>query len=127
MPNKSDLRIFSGAQTAADVIRDGGHNRHYADADSFGYRLATGLIYANVFPAVNLRPSLAWSHDFQGRSPSPSGQFLEDRKSVTVSLRGDYLNRRIRGGISYTSFFGGGRHNAILDRDFVNFSLGYSF
>jgi hypothetical protein len=110
-----------------DVIGRGGKESSYADADSWGYRLAAGMTYSNVLRAVNLRPRVVWSHDVNGNSPAPTGQFFEGKKAVSVGLGVDYLNRKIQGQISYTSFFGGGRHNVYQDRDFVNFSLSYSF
>jgi hypothetical protein len=127
MPSKSDLRLWSQGLTASDIIRAGGKEKHYADTDSFGYRLAASLTYPNVLRAVTLQPGLIWSHDFSGNSPLPAGQFLEGSKAITVSLQANYLNEKVQGEISYTNFFGAGRFYLINDRDYVNLSLRYSF
>ncbi len=61
-----------------------------------------------------------------GVSPGPGGNFIEDRKAITVGLRGTYQNT-YEVDVSYTSFFDAGAHNLINDRDFVGLSLRYSF
>ena len=61
----------------------------------------------------------------KGVSPGPGGNFIEDRKAITVGLRASYQNS-IEVDVSYTSFFGASRYNLINDRDFVGLNFKYS-
>ncbi len=79
--------------------------------------------YANVFAGVNLKPSIAWSHDVDGYGPN--GLFNEGAKAVSLAVDADFKNT-YTAGISYTSFFGGD-YNPTTDRDFVALSMGMSF
>nr|NIN34837.1 DUF1302 family protein [Gammaproteobacteria bacterium]NIN62350.1 DUF1302 family protein [Gammaproteobacteria bacterium]NIO62359.1 DUF1302 family protein [Gammaproteobacteria bacterium]NIQ20031.1 DUF1302 family protein [Gammaproteobacteria bacterium]NIT06179.1 DUF1302 family protein [Gammaproteobacteria bacterium] len=47
-------------------------------------------------------------------------------KAVSVGLGAEYLNEW-EADLSYTSFFGAGTQNLLYDRDFVSFSISYSF
>ena len=88
---------------------------------SYGYRIRASLDYSNVFAGINLKPSLAWSHDVEGYGPN----FTEDAKSVSVGLDADYANR-YSAGISYTSFFDG-KYNTNVDRDYASATFSVSF
>ena len=94
------------------------------DEDSWGYRLQATARYSGLFGGVNISPFVSFKHDFSGTTPLPVGTFIEDRKSLTIGLRGSYINR-ITSSLSYTSFFGGGRANLLRDRDFLRFQLNY--
>ena len=61
-----------------------------------------------------------------GTTPGPGGNFLEDRKSLTVGVETFYLNEWSID-LSYTSFFGGGIFNQIADRDFAGIAVKYAF
>ncbi len=98
----------------------------FADASSWGYRLAYRMDFNNVFGLVNLFPRVAWSHDVNGNTPGPGGNFLEGRRALTLGLAGTYQNAW-SADLSYTSFLGAGRQNLINDRDFVAANLKYSF
>ena len=99
----------------------------FATPFSWGYRLITRLDFNNAFGfPINLSPRLAFNHDVKGTTPGPGGNFVEDRKSVTVGVGATYLETW-GADISYTSFFGAGIHNLIGDRDFVSFNIKYSF
>jgi hypothetical protein len=94
---------------------------------SWGYRLAARADYNNVAGSpINLSPRIAFNHDVNGTTPGPGGNFLEDRKSLTLGVEALYLNQW-SADLSYTSFFGAGALNQIEDRDFVSFSVRYSF
>ena len=94
---------------------------------SWGYRIAARADYNNAFGgAFTLSPRIAFNHDVNGISPGPGGNFIEDRKSVTLGAEANYLNK-LAFDISYTNFFGAGALNLISDRDFVAFSVKYSF
>ena len=49
-----------------------------------------------------------------------------DRKSITLGLEANYLNKWDLD-VSYTNYFGGGQFNLLSDRDFVAFVAKYSF
>ena len=99
----------------------------FATPFSWGYRLVTRFDYNNAFGLpVNLSPRLAFNHDVKGTTPGPGGNFIEGSKSVTLGLGAVYLEKW-GADLSYTSYFGGGIHNMIHDRDFVSLNVKYSF
>lgn len=94
---------------------------------SWGYRLAMRADYNSVAgKAINLAPRIAFNHDVNGTSPGPGGNFLEDRKSATLGVEANYLNRWVFD-VSYTAFMGGGIYNLTSDRDFFAVTAKYSF
>jgi hypothetical protein len=94
---------------------------------SWGYRLAAKADYNSAFgTSVTLSPRIAFNHDVHGTTPGPGGNFLEGRKSGTIGVEANYLNKLVFD-LSYTAFFGGGSFNQISDRDFASFSVKYSF
>ncbi len=98
----------------------------FADANSWGYRMIAKLDFNNAIGAVTLSPRIAWAHDVEGTTPGPGGNFVEDRKAVTLGLGANYLNQWTAD-LSYTDYFGAGRYNLVNDRDFVAFNVKYSF
>ena len=98
-------------------------NDGFTDDFSWGYRVRANLEYNSAIAGINLKPSIAWSHDVDGYSPAPN--FVEDRMALSVALGGDYLNR-YRGEISYTTFFGAD-YNELEDRDFLSVSFSVAF
>ncbi len=143
LPDQSVLR-FQGDGTdtggGGDVLGGFGRNpitqtNGFPTRYSWGYRLAARADYNSAFDsAFNLSPRLAFNHDVNGITPGPGGNFLEDRKSLTLGVEGTYLNSWAAD-LSYTRFFGAaGRDqpgdavlNLIHDRDFAAFTLRYSF
>ncbi len=95
----------------------------YVTSNSWGYRTRAILDYSDVFAGVNLKPSVAFSHDVDGYGPN--GLFNEDAKAVSVGLDAEYQNT-YTAGLSYTNFFDGD-YNTQTDRDFVALSFGMSF
>ncbi len=95
-----------------------------ATSNSYGYRLATRLDYNNAIGPATLSPYLQFQHDVNGYSPSPSGAFEEGRTAVTLGVGMNYLERW-RANLSFTNY--NGDTNYLSDRDFVSFSLSYSF
>jgi hypothetical protein len=94
---------------------------------SWGYRTAMRADYNNAFNTpFNVSPRIAFNHDVNGISPGPGGNFIEGRKSLTLGVEANYLNRWVFDA-SYTSFFGAGQLNLIRDRDFAAFSVRYLF
>lgn len=135
LESKRELRygrdnVF-GAGTNASAIDCKGkaiqpqcNNDGYVTRGSWGYRAMASLDYPDVFRGVNLRPSLAFSHDVSGYSPQAGG-FTEDSKSISLGLNADYRNT-YTASLFYTSFFGGD-FNVGRDRDFVALSFGINF
>ncbi len=84
------------------------------------------LEYNNVIGAVGFQPTLAFSHDVDGTTPGPGGNFVEERKAITAAMGATYLNN-LRMALSYSAFFSGGKYNQRNDRDFVSLTASYSF
>ena len=136
LPGQGTLR-YNGPGTdtggGPSILSGAGRNpvtessEFFATPFSWGYRLITRLDFNNAFGLpINLSPRLAYNHDVNGTTPGPGGNFVEDRKSVTIGVGATYLEKW-GADISYTSFFGAGIHNLLSDRDFVSFNVKYSF
>ena len=97
-----------------------------ATDSSWGYRAVTKLDFFNAVGTVNLHPYIQFQHDVDGITPPPISNFVEGRKTVTLGVGADYL-QKWGANLSYTRFFGGGKRNTLRDRDFLEFSLSYSF
>jgi len=98
----------------------------FADPFSWGYQILGRLDYNNVFAGVNLSPSVAFSHDVNGNTPLPLGNFIAGRKSVNVSAEFTFQNAWALE-LRYVNYFGAGRYNLLSDRDYVSTTLKYSF
>ena len=99
----------------------------FPTAFSWGYRLAARADYASAFGTpLTLSPRVAFNHDVSGITPGPGGNFLEDRKSLTLGVEANYLQQWVFD-LSYTSFSGAKQYNQIHDRDFAAFTVKYSF
>ena len=102
----------------------------YADDFSWGYRLAMRFDFNDVVSAVNLKPSVSFSHDVNGTTPTPLGNFVEGRMIITGTLTAEYLNR-LRAVLSYTNYWSNDsadrKHNVVNDRDFVSIAASLSF
>ncbi len=102
-------------------------SKHFADDDSWGYRLATSLTYQNVLGAFTVSPRAIWRHDVNGVGPAPGTSFIEGRKAITLGVNLGYLAGTLTADISYTGFWGGGDHNITNDRDFLAFNLKFIY
>ncbi len=98
----------------------------FADANSWGYRLALRLDYNNFIGAWNFSPRLVFAHDVNGTTPGPGGNFVDGRYAVTVGAGANY-QAKWEVDLSYTSFGGASRWNDLNDRDFIAATLKYSF
>jgi len=102
-------------------------NEGFPTPFSWGYRLAARADYNSFMgTTLTLSPRLAFSHDVNGISPGPGGNFLEGRKTLTVGAEANYLNKVVFD-LSWTRFYGADGLNQIGDRDFASFSVKYSF
>ena len=98
----------------------------FADKFSWGYQVLGRLDYNNVFPNVNMQPTLAFTHDVRGNTPLPLGNYVQHRKSVNLSVEFNYRNAwsvEFR----YVNFYGAGRYNLLNDRDYFATTVTYSF
>ncbi|WP_226506777.1 DUF1302 domain-containing protein [Pseudomonas sp. MWU16-30317] len=100
-------------------------NDGYTTTDSWGYRARAIWEFNNVIAGVNLKPNIAWSHDVDGYSPGPGGNFEEGRKAVSLGLDAEYQNT-YTASLSYTNFFDG-KYSTVDDRDFASLSFGVNF
>lgn len=133
MEDKSELRYDgTGTWTSGNpIFTDRGvqpvtQETGFADPFSWGYRAVLRGAYSNALGPVNLAPQVAFAHDVNGTAPRPIGNFVEGRKTVTLSVEASYL-LSWRAQLAYTNFFGAGQHNLLGDRDFVSFTVSYSF
>ncbi|MBA1290091.1 DUF1302 domain-containing protein [Pseudomonas japonica] len=119
------LNASTLAGTAQNNVSRYCENDGFTTTDSWGYRMRAIWDFNNAIAGVNLRPSLAWSHDVDGYSPGPGGNFEEGRKAISIGLDADYLNT-YTASLYYTNFFDG-KYTTVDDRDFVAMSFGVNF
>ena len=100
-------------------------NDGFTTSMSWGYRGRAIWEYNDVFAGVNLKPNVAWSHDVNGYSPGPGGNFEEGRKAVSLGVDAEYQNT-YTASLAYTNFFDG-KYTTVDDRDFVALSVGVNF
>jgi Protein of unknown function (DUF1302) len=94
---------------------------------SAGLVLLYRLDYNNAFDTgFVVSPQLTYSWDFEGTTPAPYGNFLEDRQAVSLGVTGT-LNNNFRIGASYTNFFSGHINSKARDQDFASLTASYSF
>ena len=98
----------------------------FADKFSWGYQLLGRLDYNNLFPNINVTPSLGFSHDVTGNTPLPLGNYIKGRKSINVSVEFTYRNA-LSLELRYVNFTGAGRYNLLTDRDYFATTVKYSF
>ena len=98
----------------------------FADKFSWGYQLLGRFDYNNVFPSINMSPTIAFTHDVRGNTPLPLGNYVRGRKSVNLSVEFTYRNAWSLE-FRYVNFFGAGRFNLLGDRDYFASTVKYSF
>jgi hypothetical protein len=121
LPGLNTSTLAAAARTTCPQLR----KRRLHHLDSWGYRARAIWDYNDVFAGVNLKPNVAWSHDVDGYSPGPGGNFEEGRKAVSLGLDAEYQNT-YTASLSYTNFFDG-KYTTVDDRDFVALSFGVNF
>jgi Protein of unknown function (DUF1302) len=132
-PNGQGIRLNGpGTSVSGNEALAGRHfgeveplNR-FADADSWGYRLALRLDYLGLIGAWNFSPRVVWSQDVDGTTPGPGGNFVEGRCGATFGVLASYQSK-LEFDVSYTTFYGAGRYNELGDRDFAAATIKYSF
>ena len=98
----------------------------FADKFSWGYQVLGRLDYNSVFAGINMSPAIAYSHDVQGNTPLPLGNFITGRKSLNYSVEFTFQNSWALE-LRYVNFFGAGRFNLLSDRDYFSTTVKYSF
>lgn len=93
---------------------------------SWGFVAEFGLTYANIFNSGwTFSPIIDYYQDVKGTSPNTL-PFVEGRTAVAIGLNFDYHNK-VKAGIGYTTFSGGGNLNMMRDRDVLTASVSYAF
>lgn len=115
----------AGGRSSAGMLAKACDRDGFTTANSWGYRARAIWEYPDVFAGVNLKPSVAWSHDVKGYSPGPGGNFEEGRKAISLGLDAEYQNT-YTASLSYTNFFDG-KYSTVDDRDFIALSFGMNF
>jgi hypothetical protein len=98
----------------------------FADATSYGYRIAGRLEYPGLMGPWNILPRFNWQHDVKGTTPGPGGNFVDGRYGLTLGVAAN-LMAKWEIDMSWTKFGGAGRWNDLNDRDFVAATLKFSF
>jgi hypothetical protein len=98
----------------------------FADDFSWGYRLLIRAEYNNALGPVTVLPRIAWAHDVSGTTPGPGGSFIDGRKTLTMGVGFNYLQKWVFD-LAYTDYSGGGQYNLLKDRNFYAASVRYSF
>lgn len=99
---------------------------HFADDFSWGYQLLARIEYNNLFAGINVLPSVAFSHDVSGNSPAPMANYLDGRKSLSLSVEMVWQNAWSFD-LRYVNYSGGGMQNLVADRDHAAATFKYSF
>ncbi|MCG8316329.1 MAG: DUF1302 domain-containing protein [Pseudomonadales bacterium] len=99
---------------------------YYPDDFAWGYKLRFSGEYNDIYAGVNFIPTISFSHDVSGTTPSPITNFLEDRMSIGLTGEFIYLNMySVK--VGYTNFFGAEPYNQLADRDSYTLSATVSF
>ncbi|MFJ2693255.1 DUF1302 domain-containing protein [Pseudomonas sp. NPDC087336] len=127
LPNNQCVTLNSGTLAGGpqNNVSRYCENDGFTTANSWGYRGRAIWEYNDVFAGVNLKPNVAWSHDVEGYSPGPGGNFEEGRKAVSLGVDAEYQNT-YTASLAYTNFFDG-KYTTVDDRDFVALSFGVNF
>lgn len=128
LPRDSVLAYFApGNNTPGDgSYRDPlrGNNDSATDF-SAGINVVATASYPDAFASVNLTPSIRYSNGLYGYTPV-NGGYVQNTNALTFQVDADYL-LAWRASLGYTAFFGGGSANALIDRDFFQASVTYTF
>ena len=100
-------------------------NEGFVTEGSWGYRGRLVADYSDVFMGINLKPTIAWSHDVKGYAPQPGGNFGEGQKTLGLSVLATYLET-YSANLSYTRY-SGGDYSVISDHDFASISMAVQF
>lgn len=113
-------RYLSSAANAEYLDVDNGRDDQI-NRNAYSYTMVAAGTWNDVFAGVNVSPSVAWSHNFEGNSHQ-AGSYVEGDKAYTLALGASYQNT-LEGEIAYTDFIDSG----IDDRDNIGINVKYSF
>jgi len=122
--------LYGFATDSAAVCGKLNPNPAYCAANGFdtssawGYRVQAEFSYPNVLAGWNLKPRVFWSQDVHGTSGD--GLFLQDRETLGVAARADYLNKYYVQ-IAYTTYNHNATYDPMSDRDNVSAVVGIHF
>ncbi len=101
-------------------------SKNNADSMAMTYRVIGSASYNNIANTPwTFSPSVVWSHDFYGYSPSSMGGFVPGKQSL--SLSGSLTKGDIRASVSYINQMGDQLDNLSFDMDYVTASVSYAF
>jgi len=95
----------------------------YVTGTAWGYRLRASARYPGLLAGADFIPTIAFGQDVKGWSHD--GTFNEGRKTVSLSMRGEY-QKRYFADLTYVAIHGGD-YDELRDRDYVSLAVGYSF
>ena len=99
---------------------------NWATPFSWGAQGIFNLTYNRVFGSpVNLVPAVGWRWDLGGRTPTPLGNYMAERKAISLSVAANYQSRWT-GSVSWTAQFGP-NVGVQSDRDFASLNVAYAF
>jgi hypothetical protein len=98
----------------------------YATQYSWGYKVAGRFTYNNVFNVLTVEPTVLFQSDQRGITPTPIVNFVEGRQQINLILATTYL-QKWNFDLGYAMYSGGGYQNLVSDRDYLDFSVKYSF
>jgi hypothetical protein len=136
LPSKDVLR-FDGAGTAtagsaSEMVNTGNGTSPatplsaFPDRTSWGYQVVGKLDYNNLIAGINVSPLVGFAHDVSGNTPLPLGNFVRNRKTLTLGADLVWQNKWACE-LRYVNFSGAGSYNLLSDRDYVSATLKYSF
>ncbi|HUG99367.1 MAG TPA: DUF1302 domain-containing protein [Gammaproteobacteria bacterium] len=132
-PNGRGLRLNGeGTSLSGNVPLSAAHfgeldpRSAFPHKTSWGYRFRGALIYNNAIGPWTITPIVGWSHDVNGNSPGPAGNFIDGRRSLSFGLKGT-LRNKYELELNYAEFGGAGIYNTTRDRDFISFTAKVSF
>lgn len=99
----------------------------HPDSFSHGYRLIASVQYNNAFDTPwTLSPGIQFGQDFNSSAGPVGPGFLDNRKTLSVGVRGNYL-KAWNAGVQFTMTRGNTFQNLMDDRDFMTFDVSYAF
>lgn len=131
MPAQSELRYEGpGTFTPGDAVTAANNGvpqqtKGFATATSYGYKLVARAKWEGL-GSFGVTGTLRFDHDLNGTTPTPLGNFVENRKLFYTAVELSYLDN-ITLGLDWTQYFGGGNFNLVNDRDNVSMNVKYSF
>jgi hypothetical protein len=94
---------------------------------SYGYRTVNRLIYHKLIPGAVFEPTLTFFHDLKGITPSPATNFVQGRRSASLTMQLRFPNELLLGAGYEAKFGGSEKENIEADRDRIVLYSTFSF